>query len=399
MKYQGRMGLMQITTNTDAPALATQDAPVAENATVSVQSSPGANSLALQLLAIVALIFLLDWAQSFFISLLLGILISYTLSPLVNGLERIKIPRLIGVSVVMLALVGGIVFGTYSLRGQVQSIITELPEAASKFSKSIADMRRGQKTTMRQVQLAASEMEKAAAVASVTVPQRTAVTHVVIDPPKFRLESFLWASSIGALAFIGETLMVLFLAFFLLLSGDIFKRKLVKLTGPSLSRKKITVHILEDINHSIQKYMFMLLVTNVMVGMMSWLLFRWLGLENAGAWAVTTGMLHLIPYFGPVLTAAATGMAAYMQFDSFLMMLSVAGGSLLIATFVGIFVTTWMTGRIAKMNSSAVFISLLFWAWLWGVWGMLLSIPVIVIIKVVSEHIEQLESVAELLGE
>lgn len=391
---------MQVTTNTDAAAPANAEAATpAENAVVSVQGSPGGNSLALRLLAVVALIFLLDWAQSFFISLLLGILISYTLTPLVNGLERLKIPRLIGVSAVMLALVGAIVFGSYSLRGQVQSIITELPEAASKLSKSIADMRRGQKTTMRKMQQAASEVEKAAAVATVPTPAQRAVTHVVIDPPKFRLESFLWASSVGALAFIGETMMVLFLGFFLLLSGDTFKRKLVKLTGPSLSQKKITVHILQNINHSIQKYMFMLLVTNAMVGVLSWILFRWLGLENAGAWAVTTAMLHLIPYFGPVLTAAATGMAAYMQFDSFLMMLSVAGGSLLIATFVGIFVTTWMTGRIAKMNSAAVFISLLFWAWLWGVWGMLLSIPVIVIIKVVSEHVEQLESVAELLGE
>ena len=365
---------------------------------VSIQGSPGSNSLALRLLAIVALIFALDWAQSFFISLLLGILISYTLTPLVNGLERIKVPRLIGVSVVMLALVGGIVFGTYSLRGQVQSIITQLPEAASKFSKTIANMRKDQTITMRKMQIAANEVEKAAAVTNATAPFNS-VTHVVIDPPKFRLESFLWAGSLGALAFMGQAAMVLFLGFFLLLSGDIFKRKLVKLTGPSLSRKKITVHILEDINLSIQKYMFMLLVTNVMVGVLNWILFRWLGLENAGAWAVTTAMLHLIPYFGPVLTAAATGMAAYMQFDSILLMLSVAGGSLVIATFIGIFVTTWMTGRIAKMNASAVFISLLFWAWLWGVWGMLLSIPIIVIVKVVSEHVEQLESVAELLGE
>ncbi|HYG13481.1 MAG TPA: AI-2E family transporter, partial [Methylophilaceae bacterium] len=199
--------------------------------------------------------------------------------------------------------------------------------------------------------------------------------------------------------FMTEAAMVLFLSFFLLLSGDTFKRKLVKLTGPSLSRKRITVHLLEDINHSIQKYMFMLLVTNAMVGVMCWILFRWIGLENAGAWAVTAALLHLIPYFGPVLTAVATGMAAYLQFGSILLLLSVAGGSLAIATFVGIFVTTWMTGRIAKMNAAAVFISLLFWAWLWGVWGMLLSIPIIVIVKVVSEHVEQLESLAEMLGE
>jgi predicted PurR-regulated permease PerM len=81
------------------------------------------------------------------------------------------------------------------------------------------------------------------------------------------------------------------------------------------------------------------------------------------------------------------------------MALLVAGAAVGIATVVGTFVTTWMTGRIASMNSAAVFISLLFWGWLWGVWGMLLSIPIIVIIKVVSEHVEQLHPVAELLGD
>jgi predicted PurR-regulated permease PerM len=110
-------------------------------------------------------------------------------------------------------------------------------------------------------------------------------------------------------------------------------------------------------------------------------------------------LLHVIPYLGPGVTAAATGMAAFMQFDSFSMALLVSGASLTIATVVGTFVTTWMTGRIARMNAAAVFISLLFWGWLWGVWGMLLSIPIVVIAKVVSQHVEQLQPVAELLGE
>jgi predicted PurR-regulated permease PerM len=173
----------------------------------------------------------------------------------------------------------------------------------------------------------------------------------------------------------------------------------VRLTGPSLSKRKITVHILDDINESIQKYMLMLLTTNVLVGLLSWIAFRWIGLENAGAWAVAAGLLHIVPYLGPGVTAAATGMAAFMQFESFAMALLVAGAAVGIATVVGTFVTTWMTGRIARMNSAAVFISLLFWGWLWGVWGMLLSIPIIVIVKVVSEHVEQLHPVAELLGD
>jgi predicted PurR-regulated permease PerM len=198
---------------------------------------------------------------------------------------------------------------------------------------------------------------------------------------------------------VGQAAMVVFLVFFLLLGGDMFKRKLVRLTGPSLSKKKITVQILDDINDSIQKYMFMLLTTNLLLALLSWIAFRWIGLENAGAWAAAAGVLHVIPYLGPAVTAVATGMAAFMQFESFAMALLVAGASLAIAILVGTFVTTWMVGRIAHMNPAAVFISLLFWGWLWGIWGMLLSIPIIVIIKVVSQHIEQLHPTAELLGD
>ena len=222
---------------------------------------------------------------------------------------------------------------------------------------------------------------------------------VVIEERKFKLNDFLWRGSLGIFGFIGEVMTMIFLAYFILLSGDNFKRKLVRLTGPSLTQKKITIHILEDINASIQRYMFMLLITNTLVGVFMWIAFRMIGLENAGAWAVSAGFLHLIPYFGPVATAAATGMAAYMQFNSVYMAVLVAGVAMLIATIIGIFITTWMTGRIAKMNSAAVFISLLFFAWLWGVWGMLLGIPIVVIIKVVSERIEQFQPLAELLSE
>jgi predicted PurR-regulated permease PerM len=90
-------------------------------------------------------------------------------------------------------------------------------------------------------------------------------------------------------------------------------------------------------------------------------------------------------------------MAAFMQFESFLMALVVALSSLAIATFVGIFVLTWMTGKSAKMNAVAIFIALLFWGWLWGAWGVLLAIPILGIVKVVSERIEELQPLAELL--
>jgi predicted PurR-regulated permease PerM len=297
----------------------------------------------------------------------------------------------------MAIVIWGILFGAYSLRDQIQSIITQLPEAANKLSAEVLRMQKGPLSNLQKMQNAATAVEKATSTVTGTLPApRT--THIVIDSGPFKIGNFLWEGSMGVLVFIGQAVMVLFLAYFLLLSGDTFKRKLVRLAGPSLSRKKITVNILDDINNSIQNYMFMLLLTNALVGLLTWGALSWLGLENAGAWAVAAALLHLIPYFGPLITAIATGMAAFLQFDSLLMAATVGGISLVIATFIGIFVTTWLTGRIAQMNAAAVFISLLFWTWLWGIWGMLLSIPIIVIIKVISQHIEELHPLAELLG-
>ena len=376
-------------------------APAAAEPVIPVVRMPvDARGLALAILAVIAVVFALEWAQAFVISLLAGILIAYMLNPLVVWLERIRIPRVVASLIVMLGVFGALALGVYSLRGQMQAIVEQLPEAASKFSAGLARLRTNQLGAMQKMQNAATQVATATtqAAGGSSVPKQPA-THVVIDQPTFKFGDYLWVGSKGALAAAGQSIMVLFLTFFLLVGGDTFKRKLVRLTGPSWTSKKITVKILDDINDSIQKYLFMLLATNMLVALLVWAAFAWIGLENAGAWAVAAGFLHLVPYVGPGVTAVATGMAAFMQFDSFPMVLLVSGISLAIATVVGTFVTTWMTGRIAKMNAAAVFISLLFWGWLWGIWGIILSIPIIVIVKVVSQHVEQLQPVAELLGD
>lgn len=356
--------------------------------------------LALTILVTVAVVFALKWAQGFFISLLLGILFAYTLSPLVAMLDRIRLPRVLGTSIVMAGVVAALAFGSYSLRDEVETILDQLPEAATKLSTALASLNKGRDSTMQKVQTAANEIEKATSPeAAASGKQKRPATHVVIDAPGSRFGNFLWVGSVSAAAMIGQATMVLFLTYFLLLSGDIFKRKLVRVTGPSLTHRKITVRILDEINDSIQRYMLMLLATNVLVGLLTWLALRWIGLENAGAWAVAAGLLHVIPYLGPVATAAVMGMAAYMQFNELSATLLVVGASAGIAIAVGFFGVTWMTGRIARMNTAAVFISLLFWGWLWGIWGMLLSVPITVILKVVAEHLEQLHPVAELLSD
>lgn len=364
-----------------------------------------ARGLTLGVIATVAFVFGLQWAKNFFVPLLLGIFIAYTLSPVVRWLERWHIKRAIGATAVTALILAGMALTAQRVQGEFVNIVDELPTLTHKVTRLITDGSDGP-STIQQVQAAAAEIEQAASNAGgaakrAAPPRRVPVTAATPTPggSNFRVMDWLLAGSVGLASFISQATMVVFLVFFLLLAGDTFKRKLVKLTGPSLTQKKVTVHILEDINTSIQNYMFMLLVTNVLLALLMWAALRAIGLENAGAWAIFAGVAHIMPYFGPLLITSVTGLVAFLQFESLRMVILVAGASLALATLVGMVVTTWMTGKIAKMNPAAVFVSLLFWGWLWGMWGLLLGVPVVVVIKVVAERVEGMEVIAELLGE
>jgi predicted PurR-regulated permease PerM len=357
----------------------------------------GGAGLALGVIAAVSFVYALQWAQKFLIPLLFGVFIAYTLNPLVAWLERLRLPRPLGSTLVLLLILGGSAAVLNTVQSEFESIMEELPAATHKLSRLIAAGVGGKPGTLQKMQAVATEIEQAAAGAEARRAAKK--TAAPAERPGIKVVDWLWAGSVGVLGFVSQATMVILLVFFLLLSGDTFKRKLVKLTGPSLTRKKVTVHILEDINSSIQNYMFMLLVTNALLALLMWLALRLIGLENAGAWAVVAGLLHIIPYFGPLLITVATGLVAFLQFESPEMVLLVMGASLGIATLVGSVVTTWMTGKIARMNPAAVFVSLLFWGWLWGVAGLLLGVPLVVILKVVAERVEGMEAVAELLGD
>jgi predicted PurR-regulated permease PerM len=391
-------------------AISTSDEPIPAHAALATEAAAAhvetsgidfpvnARGVALVILATVAFVSALQLAQKFFIPLVFSILVSYTLTPVVVWLECIKIPRLVATTMVMLTLFFGAAAVVSSLHTEFQTILTRLPEAAQQISKAIAKAQKGQPSTMQRMQTVATEIEKATSQeTNIRASSRPPAPSVV--RPAFQIQDWLWAGSMGAVGFVGQLTMVTFLIFFLLLSGDSFKRKLVKITGPSMSSKKITVNILDAINKSIQNYMFMLLVTNVLLALLLWIVFRWMGLENAGAWAVAAGCLHIIPYFGQLIIAVAVGLTAFLQFGTLSKMFLASGTSLVIAMLVGTFLTTWMTGRIAKMNATAVFIGLLFWGWLWGIWGLLLGIPIIVMVRVVAEHVDGMHSVAELLSE
>ncbi|MGT2431495.1 AI-2E family transporter [Cupriavidus basilensis] len=386
---------------TDSHAPGPESAPgqaAASQASVAPEAAPGfvpagRDTRALTVLAVLASLYTLHLAREFVIPVVLAVVIAYMLDPLVTVLCGRRIPRVLGASLVLLALLAGVVCCAYLLQDQVSGLVDRLPEVATKLSRSVGALLSGDDSMLQKIRRAATVLGGTGQ----GPPVRG--SRVIVERAGDSLNNILLAGSVGVFALVGQASVVLFLSFFMLVSGDMFKRKFVKMAGTTLSQKKISVHMLDEINRQIQRYMVMLVVTNAMVGALTWFLLKWLHVDNAGTWALAAAALHLVPYFGAVLIAVCIGLAAFMQSGDFGTAAMAAGGSLLVATLIGALVTTWMTGRMAKMNAVAVFIVLLLFTWLWGTWGLLLAIPIAVIAKVVADHVEGLEVLAEFLGE
>jgi predicted PurR-regulated permease PerM len=136
----------------------------------------------------------------------------------------------------------------------------------------------------------------------------------------------------------------------------------------------------------------------VFVGVLTWLAFLALGVEQAGFWGVLAGVASAIPYLGPFLVLVGTGVAAFIQFGELEMSIVVAGTSLAITSVQGYLLTPWLTSHISSLNAVAIFIGLLFWGWLWGPVGLVVATPILMIVKSLCDHVVNLRPVGELLG-
>lgn len=356
-------------------------------------------SISLVVLAGIAALATLRWASPFFIPLMVGLMFSYALSPIVDALQRVRIPRPFSAAVLLIGILGGVGGAMYAYSDDANQLVASLPDAAAKLREVVRRGHGPAATPLGTVQKAAAQLEQAAAEAGTATPAARGVQRVMIEKPKFDIREHLWNSTLGLVSLVGQVVLVTFLTYFLLLSGDTFRRKMVKITGPTLSAKKITVQALDEITGQIQRYLLVQLVASVIVGVASGLAFWALGLRNAGAWGFGAGVLNLIPYIGSAIVTGAAALAAFVQFGEIKPVLAIAGASLAIHTLVGNLLVPWLTSRASRMNPVVVFIGVLGWGWLWGVWGLLLGMPILMIVKAVCDRVEHLKPIGELLGE
>jgi len=321
-------------------------------------------------------------------------LLFYALDPAVDALERVRVPRWIASALVLGCTLTAVLGGAYALQNQALTVINELPAGARRITALMERKPRSLPGPLEKVEQAAEELAK-----SGTAKPDPGVVRVQVEEPRLTATGLLWSGSTSAAAALNQLVMIVFLTYFVLLSDKLFRRKFVELAGPTLSKKKITIEIIDNISSQIGRFLLVQIFTSIVVGFTTWAALAGLGLRQAALWGLLAGVFNSIPYYGPLLVSGGLALVAFLQFGTVYMMLLVAGTALVITSLEGWLLTPMLMGKVASMNRVAVFIGLLFWSWAWGVWGLLLAVPMMMFVKAICDHVEDLKPVGRFLGE
>jgi len=351
-------------------------------------------TVAMVVVALIVLPFVLYAGAAFFIPLFLSIFMSYALSPVVDWMERCHLPRAIGAATTMVLVTVLVVFGVQQALSGTADVLEELPQAVQKLRYEVTAWQRdGKGGALKQVQKTADELQKlaGASTAAGATPAPTA------PAPATEPKQIMMAGTMGMAVLVGQLVSVLFLTYFLLAAGDLFRRKLMQVMEPSLAARKKALQILRQVHEVSQRYFALVLAMNIVVGLATTLGLFLLDVRHPVFWGIAMAIVHTIPYLGAAAVTGAVGLIAYLQFGTLTDALMAAAVPLVASMLIGIGLQTVLMGRAARMNAVVVFVALLFFGMVWGLWGLLLAFPVMATIKIVFGEIERLKPVALLM--
>ncbi len=339
--------------------------------------------VALLLLALLAILYTLHIAQSFILPIVLSILLNLLLSPLVVSMRKyLHFPEALGAGLVILVFLGVVVFGAYRLAPAATAWIARAPESMATLERKIQPLRK----PVEKVSQAAEQVEEATDLDKKT-PQ------VEIKGPSLTKQVFG-----GTTALLSTLMVIIFLTYFLLASGDLFLQKLVAVL-PQLKDKKTAVHIVRDTQAQISLYLVTTTIINVGVGVATGIALWLVGMPNPVLWGVVAGVLNFVPYIGGLVNTVILTLAAFLAFDNATEALLVPVVFTVINILEGNLITPMILGRRMRLNTVAVFIGLIFWWYLWGIPGAILAVPMMATIKIACDHIASLAPVGEFLAE
>jgi predicted PurR-regulated permease PerM len=344
----------------------------------------GIRSLALTGLFLLACFYTLYFARDFFLPVALALVLNFLLAPVVRFGIRLHLPKAFSAALVMAAVFAALGVLGYELSYPLTEWLERVPELGAKLQAQVKPLHR----SMEKISKASDQVEGLASIkATNQQPQRV----------EFKRANLVDALFSGTPKFVLSSLVTMVLLFFLLASGDLFLNKLVHVL-PTLSDKRKAIQIAREIEENISQYLFTITLINAGLGVISALIFWAFGLPNPALWGMAAGVLNFIPTVGSLSVAAIVTVVAVITFPSLAHALSIPGAYLGLTITTGTFVTPLIVGQRLTLNPVVIFLGLSFWAWLWGIPGALLAVPMLAMFKIFCDHIEPLAPVGEFLG-
>ncbi|MDB6066263.1 MAG: hypothetical protein JWR26_2471 [Pedosphaera sp.] len=371
---------VEVSPSADVPG---SEAPAIEAATPPATNKTHGHTI----LVVLGTITFLYFARPVVLPIVLACGAGMTLKPVIRWLSYCRIRPALAAAMVLSVLVAAVVVGFLQLGRPASVWMSEAPEHMTQLRQKVQKMfpsgPRISEAAAAVNNLGATEEEK-------KEEQKTKPTVEVKDSRG----SSSWVNWTGTfLAGTGETLVLLYL---LLASGDLFLQKLVRVM-PTLSDKKRAVEISHEIQQNISNYLFSVSLINICLGAVVSAGLYFMGVPNAAMWGVLVAVLNFVPYFGPVVGVILLAAVGILTFDTLGQGLLPPVWYLVLHLAESNLVTPVLLGRRFTLNPVVIFVSLIFWTWLWGVPGALLSVPILVSIKVVCDRVPHLSSVSELL--
>lgn len=335
---------------------------------------------------VLLLIAALRLGSSLLIPIAFSVLLALLLNPLVRGMTKWKIPESVGAAIMVFGSTALIAAGAWWLSDPAAEWLKKAPEQMQSMESKLRRI----KKPIADIQKTAERVEQAATSTSSSGTAGQAAAPAPAAPSMVARLGYNTAGLIGA------GLTVVFLTYFLLASGPMLKKKLPRLV-PEASRRERMDHALEEIEKQMSRYLLLNSVISLVVGLLTWGLLAALGMPNAALWATAAFIFNYVPYAGALATMALIAFAGIVSFDTPEKTLLALGGFTVINLLEGNLITPTILGKNMPLNSLAIFVSLLFWGWVWGVAGAVMAVPLTVMVQVVCAHVPRLRSFAILL--
>ena len=320
-------------------------------------------------------------ASSIILPIVLAFVLKLLLQPAVRLLERMHLPRAVGALLAILLVIGSLVGLVAALSVPAATWAERLPEGIPRLEAHLAVL----KAPIEALQKVIQQAEQVA---------DTRTTGSVVPVHRdLGLTGALFAGTRAVLDGLFTTVLVLY---FLLVSGDIFLRRIVEVL-PKFEDKRQAVDISQQIEEDISAYLVTITVMNAAVGVATATAMYLCGLGDPLLWGATAFLLNYIPILGPLFGTFIFLLAGILSFDTLLWALLPPGLYLGIHLVEGETLTPMLLARRFTLNPVLVILALVFWFWMWGVPGAILAVPLLAIVKIVCDRVRSLKILGHFL--